>query len=84
MTNIKQNPVLRKILENNIRKYFRKPNSLSLKLRLLSDDTIEIESMKDVLTDFQEFLLKNGYCDSDTYEEKPSVIDRFLYPELNK
>jgi hypothetical protein len=42
-----------------------------------------IEMLKDILTDYTEFLLKNGYVDSDVYAE-PTVIDRFLFPELNK
>ncbi len=33
---------------------------------------------KDVLTDFLDFLLKNGYCDTDVYCEPPTVIDQYL------
>ena len=37
---------------------------------------------KDLLTDYTDFLLKNGYCDTDVYCEPPSAIDRFLIPQL--
>ena len=40
------------------------------------------EFMKDTLTQYTEFLLKEGYCDSDVYCEPPSAIDRFLTPQL--
>lgn len=36
------------------------------------------EFEKEVLTDFLEFLLKNGYCDSDVYTEPPTAIDQYL------
>ena len=36
------------------------------------------EFEKEVLTDFLEFLLKNGYCDSDVYAEPPIAIDQYL------
>jgi len=40
------------------------------------------EWMKDLLTEYTDFLLKEGYCDSDVYSEPPSAIDRFLTPQL--
>ena len=36
------------------------------------------EFTKDVLTDFLDFLLKNGYCDTDVYAEPPTAIDQYL------
>jgi len=33
---------------------------------------------KDLLTEYTDFLLKNGYCDSDVYSEPPSAIDQYL------
>jgi len=36
------------------------------------------EYKKDILTDFLDFLLKEGYCDSDVYSEPPTAIDRYL------
>ena len=38
------------------------------------------ELIKDELTDYTNFLLKNGYCDSDVYCEGNSAIDRYLFP----
>ncbi len=43
-----------------------------------------IELVKDELTTFLDFLLKNGYCDSDVYSEPPTAIDRYMHPKLNK
>jgi hypothetical protein len=40
------------------------------------------EYKKDLLTDFLEFLLKEGYVDSDVYSEPPTAIDKYLHPEL--
>ena len=40
------------------------------------------DSIKDVLTEYTEFLLKEGYCDSDVYCEPPTAIDRFMHKEL--
>jgi len=40
------------------------------------------EWMKDLLTEYTDFLLKNGYCDTDVYCEPPSAVDRFLIPQL--
>jgi len=42
------------------------------------------EYTKSELTNFLDFLLKNGYCDSDVYSEPPSAIDRYMHPELNQ
>ena len=42
------------------------------------------EKIKDELTDYTDFLLKNGYCDSDVYCEGNSAIDRYMHPKLNK
>ncbi len=41
------------------------------------------ELFKDELTKFLDFLLKNGYCDTDVYSEPPSAIDRYMHPSLN-
>ena len=48
-------------------------------------DIIEMavtEWSKNLLTEYTDFLLKEGYCDSDVYCEPPSAIDRFLIPQL--
>ncbi len=37
-----------------------------------------VEFKKDELTDFLDFLLKEGYCDSDVYSEPPTAIDQYL------
>lgn len=42
------------------------------------------EYAKDVLMDFVDFLLKEGYCDSDVVSEGNTAIDKFMHPELNK
>ena len=36
------------------------------------------EREKEVVTEFQDFLLKNGYCDTDVYAEPPTAIDQFF------
>jgi hypothetical protein len=40
------------------------------------------ERIKSALTDYTDFLLKYGYCDSDVYCEGNSAIDRFMHPNL--
>ena len=45
---------------------------------LMKDYAIE------VLSDYTDFLLKEGYCDTDVYSELPTAIDRFMHPKLNK
>ena len=40
------------------------------------------ERVKDELTSFLNFLLKEGYCDADVYAEPPSAIDRYMHPKL--
>jgi len=42
------------------------------------------EYAKEILTDYTDFLLKHGYCDTDVYCEPPTAIDRFMHPKLNK
>jgi hypothetical protein len=42
------------------------------------------EYSKLILTEYTDFLLKNGYVDTDVYQEPPSAIDRFMHPILNK
>jgi len=37
------------------------------------------EAFKNELTGFLNFLLINGYCDSDVYSEPPSAIDRYMH-----
>lgn len=49
----------------------------------LSDKDQELIKMMDwfvktEITSFLDFLLKQGYCDSDVYSEPPSVIDQFF------
>ena len=49
----------------------------------------EVTSLMDsyskyMLYEYTEFLLKNGYCDTDVYCEPPSAIDRFFHPSLNR
>jgi hypothetical protein len=34
------------------------------------------------LTSFLNFLMKEGYVDSDVYSEPPTAIDKYLHPEL--
>ncbi len=36
------------------------------------------EEVKIHLTQFIDFLLKNGYCDTDVYAEPPTAIDQYL------
>ena len=36
------------------------------------------ELIKTELTDFLDFLLKEGYCDTDVYAEPPTAIDQYL------
>lgn len=33
---------------------------------------------KQELTNFLDFLLKGGYCDSDVYDEPPTAVDQYL------
>ena len=33
---------------------------------------------KDELSDFLDFLLKEGYCDTDVYYEPPTALDQYL------
>ena len=33
---------------------------------------------KELLSDFLDFLLKKGYCDTDVYSEPPTAIDQYL------
>lgn len=37
----------------------------------------ELYSPTDLLARYTEFLVKNGYCDSDVYSESPTAIERF-------
>jgi len=30
------------------------------------------------LKDFLDYLLQEGYCDSDVYDESPTAIDRYM------
>jgi len=66
-------------------KQFRESSGFKYRDRL---EVGEVDSLLDqyskvVLTEFTGFLTKNGYCDSDVFEE-PTAIDRFLFPKLNK
>ena len=36
------------------------------------------EYSKSELTKFLDFLLKEGYCDTDVYSEPPTAIDQYL------
>jgi len=38
--------------------------------------------IKEALHDYTNFLLKEGYCDTDVYCEGNSAIDKFLNPKL--
>jgi hypothetical protein len=40
------------------------------------------EYLKSQLSEYTDFLLEEGYCDSDVYCEPPTAIDRFLHPKL--
>jgi hypothetical protein len=40
------------------------------------------ERIKTALTEYTNFLLKYGYCDSDVYTDGNSAIDRFMHPNL--
>ena len=42
------------------------------------------EVIKEELENYTQFLLRNGYCDSDVYCEPPTAIDRYFHPKLNK
>lgn len=45
------------------------------------------ELIKDELTEYTNFLLKNSYCDCDIYGsslEGPSAIDLYMHPNLIK
>ena len=33
---------------------------------------------KDILNEYNQFLLENGYCDTDIEQEEPTAIDQFL------
>lgn len=38
--------------------------------------------MKTKLSEYTDFLLKEGYCDTDVYCEPPTAIDQFLNSKL--
>ncbi len=38
----------------------------------------------DTLKDYTDFLLKEGYCDTDVYDEQPTAIDQFLNDTASK
>jgi hypothetical protein len=40
------------------------------------------ELIKEKLTEYTDFLLKEGYCDTDVYCEPPTAVDQFLNPKL--
>lgn len=40
------------------------------------------EYVKQRLAEYTTFLLEEGYCDTDVYNEPPTAIDRFLNPKL--
>ena len=44
----------------------------------------ELELIKIHLKQYTDYLLKNGYCDSDVYDEKPTSIDRYLKHIMKK
>ena len=46
-------------------------------------DSPPSEAVKIHLTQFVDFLLKEGYCDTDVYTEPPTAIDQYL-SGLNK
>ncbi len=41
-------------------------------------EKLDKQNIEQELTDFLDFLLKNGYCDSDVYCEEPTAIERYL------
>lgn len=54
---------------------------------LPSDDAVDIlthvevwlqNHEKELLSKYNEFLLKEGYCDTDIEQEEPTAIDQFL------
>jgi len=42
------------------------------------------EHALDMLTEYTEFLMEEGYCDADVYSEGNTAIDRFLHPKLRE
>jgi hypothetical protein len=49
----------------------------------LEQDTEYYDNLiKEKLQEYTDFLMKEGYCDSDVVSELPTAIDRFLNPEL--
>ena len=52
--------------------------------RMVAVDVFKLadEYMKDMLTEYTEYLMRDGYCDADVYCEPPTAIDRFLFPDL--
>jgi hypothetical protein len=37
-----------------------------------------IQAVMSILEDYTQFLLKEGYCDTDVYAEEPTAIDQYL------
>lgn len=54
------------------------------KLIISAEDIIFLmnEFVKNELTEYTDYLMKYGYCDTDVYLEGNSAIDRFMHPEL--
>jgi hypothetical protein len=59
--------------EKNIQEFWYDPCSeQSINLSKVLEEYAKIE-----ITRFLDFLLKEGYCDSDVYSEPPTAIDQY-------
>ena len=77
---LKQSSIIENILKEKVKKFYD-PEAMKTKEYIEKERIIEI--IKDFLTEYDKFLLENGYTDSDVWYP-PTAIDRFLNHELNK
>ena len=73
---MKQSPITEKLFD----KYNSYTDGDSLNLVLWEDEIGNFS--KDLWTEFLDFLLREGYVDSDVYCEPPTAIDAFLNERL--